>query len=221
MLLSVAFTLASAQISVPAGAIGYPSIKATLEAHRVRLSAAYGVCAPDHQQAFLDSARTIVQHEIIGRFLPAWYGTPWDFNGTTRTPGQGTIACGYFVTTLLRDAGFLIPRVKWAQLAAEPMILKIAPQAKRFSNMEVAMIEEWLLSQGDGLYAVGLDCHVGFITVQGGIARFVHSNYYQREIGVMAEPLNGNNPFAHSRYRVIGKLLNDAMMIKWLQGTSW
>jgi hypothetical protein len=221
MLLSVAFTLASAHINVPAGAIDYPSIKATLEAHRSRLSAAYVVCAPDHQQAFLDSTRTIVEDALINRFLPAWYGTPWDFNGTTRTPGQGVIACGYFITTVLRDAGFLIPRVKWAQLAAEPMILKIAPQAERFRNADVPTVEQWLLTQGDGIYAVGLDNHVGFITVQGATVRFVHSNYYQREIGVMADPLKGNNPFAHSRYRVIGKLLDDAMMIKWLQGTSW
>src|SRR5215213_4309464 len=186
MLLSLAFTLASAPINLPAGAIDYPSIKATLEGHRSRLSAAYVVCAPDHQQTFLDSARMIVETALIHQFLPAWYGTPWDFNGTTRTPGQGQIACGYFVTTVLRDAGFLIPRVKWAQLAAEPMILKIAPKAKRFSNVGVPVVEQWVLSQGDGLYAVGLDNHVGFITVRGGEAQFVHSNYYHREIGVMA-----------------------------------
>jgi hypothetical protein len=33
----------------------------------------------------------------------------------------------------------------------------------------------------------------------------------------MAEPLKGNNPLADSRYRYIGKLLDDAMLGHWLQ----
>ena len=49
-----------------------------------------------------------------------WKGTPWDFNGTTRIPGQGTIACGYFVTTALQDAGFDLPRYRCGQMAESP-----------------------------------------------------------------------------------------------------
>lgn len=138
----------------------------------------------------------------------------------TRVPGKGSIACGYFVNTVLQDAGFNIPRILWSQLAAERMILKVAPHVRRFRDVSVVTVEQWLAEQGDGLYAVGLDSHVGFVTRRKGINRFVHSNYYQRDIGVMAEPLSGHNPFAHSRYRVIGKLLDDAMMRAWLQGTS-
>lgn len=168
----------------------------------------------------LDLARTILYDAIRDKLLPAWYGTPWDFNGMTRVPGEGTIACGYFVNTVLLDAGFKLPRIRWSQLAAEPVILKLAPQAKRFRDKPVADVEAWLSEQGDGLYTVGLDNHVGFITRWNGVTRFVHSNYYHREIGVIAEPLDGDNPFAHSRYRIIGKLLDDTMMAAWLQGTS-
>lgn len=168
----------------------------------------------------LDSARTILFEALADRLLPAWYGTPWHFNGMTRVPGQGTIACGYFVNTVLLDAGFELPRIRWSQLAAEPVILKLAPKAKRFRDKTVADVEKWLGEQGDGLYTVGLDSHVGFITRRSGTSRFVHSNYYHREIGVMSEPLDGENPFAHSRYRIIGKLLDDTMMEAWLHGTS-
>lgn len=168
----------------------------------------------------IDSARTILFNALVDKLLPAWYGTPWDFNGMTRTPGEGTIACGYFVNTVLLDAGFNLPRIRWSQLAAEPVILKLAARAKRFRDKSVADVEMWLGQQGNGLYTVGLDNHVGFITRRNGISRFVHSNYYHREIGVMAEPLEGDNPFAHSRYRIIGKLLDDKMMEAWLQGTS-
>ncbi len=168
----------------------------------------------------LDSARTILYDALADKLMPAWYGTPWDFNGMTRLPGQGTIACGYFVNTVLVDAGFVLPRIRWSQLAAEPVIVKLAPKAKRFRDRTVADVEKWLIEQGDGLYTVGLDNHVGFITRRNGTNRFVHSNYYHREIGVMSEPLDGDNPFAHSRYRIIGKLLDDQMMEAWLQGTS-
>ncbi len=37
----------------------------------------------------------------------------------------------------------------------------------------------------------------------------------------MAEPLEGYNPFARSKYRVIGALFDDNMMIKWLEGSFW
>ena len=168
----------------------------------------------------LDSARTILRDALANKLLPSWYGTPWDFNGMTRIPGQGTLACGYFVNTVLLDAGFVLPRIRWSQLAAEPVILKLAPKAKRFRDKSVGDVEKWLGEQGDGLYTVGLDNHVGFITRRNGTSRFGHSNYYHRDIGVMAEPLDGDNPFTHSRYRIIGKLLDDQMMEAWLQGTS-
>jgi len=67
---------------------------------------------------------------ITEKIFPCWYNTPCDFKGTTQQPGKGRIACGYFVTTVLRDAGFLIPRVKWAQFAPESMIHALALSAK-------------------------------------------------------------------------------------------
>ena len=59
---------------------------------------------------------------IAQQIVPHWIGTPWDFNGITQSPGKGKIACGYFVTTVLRDAGVKINRVKMAQCASETKI---------------------------------------------------------------------------------------------------
>lgn len=175
----------------------------------------------DRHGTGLDDARRYLVTQMTDSILPAWYGTPWDFNGTTRIPGAGAIACGYFVNTTLQDAGFRIPRIRWSQLAAEPMIRKLAPQARSFSNASVADVQHWLIAQGDGVFVVGLDNHVGFITLSKGHARFVHSNYYQPRIGVMAECLDGPNPFAASRYRVIGKLFSDEMTRAWIQGATY
>jgi hypothetical protein len=194
--------------------VTYTELKASIVQHRAELGAAYGRSI--RKDTVITTARAYLLAAIDAQF-EHWKGTPWDFNGTTRTPGEGTIACGYFVTTVLQDAGFDLPRYKWAQLAAEPMIRKVAPTGKAFSNVPVATVEAWLMQQGEGLYAVGLDSHVGFIHVKGGEVRFVHSNYYQREIGVMAEPLDGRNPLADSHYRYIGKLLDDDMVKRWLE----
>jgi hypothetical protein len=213
------FTASPRPLAAPDAA--YAELLRELATRRGGYAAQYRAATTDEQPRILAAARVDLGDRLIHGLLPAWYGTPWDFNGSTRTPGHGTIACGYFVTTVMVDAGFRIPRIRWAQLASEPMILKFDPHAWRSSNASVHAIRPWLQAKGDGLYVVGLDNHVGFISVRGTDIQCIHSNYYHREIGVMAEPLEGNNPFAHSHYRVIGKLFDETMMIKWLEGSSW
>jgi hypothetical protein len=198
----------------------YADLKLAIEARRLAFRAAYTSTDSLGRAAIVDSARAYLFDRVTLDVLPAWHGTRWDFNGTTRTPGHGTIACGYFVNTVLQDAGFRLPRVKWSQMAAEPITLKTCHMVKRFRDRPVSEVAAWLKAQGDGLYKVGLDNHVGFIVKRGSSIRFVHSNYYQRDVGVMSEPLEGNNPLAHSRYRIVGRLLGDAMMIAWINGAD-
>ena len=38
--------------------------------------------------------------------FPPRLGTPWDFYGAGDTPGQGQIACGYFIAASLDAIGF-------------------------------------------------------------------------------------------------------------------
>lgn len=198
----------------------YADLKLAIEARRLAFRAAYTSADSLERAAIVDSARAYLFDRVTLEILPSWHGTQWDFNGTTRTPGHGYIACGYFVNTVLQDAGFRLPRIKWSQMAAEPITVKTCHVMKRFRDRPVSEVEAWLRAQGDGLYKVGLDSHVGFIVVRDGLARFVHSNYYQREVGVMSEPLEGNNPLSHSHYRIVGRLLGDAMMIAWITGAD-
>lgn len=196
----------------------YPALKQRIEEKRLDLAARYNAADSASRRSIIDSARTYLFDRITLEILPAWYGTAWDFNGTTRIPGKGAIACVYFVNTVLQDAGFRLPRIKWSQMAAEPITLKLSHSIKRFRDRPVGEVITYIQGQGDGLYQVGLDNHVGFIVSRNGVVRFVHSNYYQRDIGVMSEPIDGNNPLAHSRYRIIGSLLGDAMVVAWLEG---
>jgi len=196
----------------------YSILKATIESRRLEFQDRHAKTDGYAKKKVINEARDYLFSVIINDMFDAWYGTPWDFNGTTTTPGQGTIACGYFVTTVLQDAGFEIPRVKWAQEASETMIMHMTTDIKRFSNRPVDEVSNYLKQKGDGLYIVGLDVHTGFIFKSGDTIRFVHSNYYNPDVGVMAQDLDSYNPFQNSSYRVVGKILGDEMMRKWILG---
>jgi hypothetical protein len=175
--------------------------------------------APAAQKAtVLSAAHDTVLHLIINDYFGFWYGTPWGFYGTTRTPDEGKIACGYFVTTVLYDAGFKIPRTSWAQVASETMIKAMTTHIKKFSNRPITEVESYIKTTGKGLYVVGLDSHTGFIYNDGNTIRFVHSNYYMAADGVMAQELDSHNPLKDSKYRVVGKILDDEMMKSWILG---
>ena len=75
---------------------------------------------------------TYIDHD-----LPSyWSGTGWDYNGVSRTPGQGSIACGYFVTTLLQDLGFSVERVRLAQAASSIMIGELTTNQRTFNSLD-------------------------------------------------------------------------------------
>ena len=178
----------------------------------------YAEANSSKKQEIIINARTYLISKMTTELFPYWYGTQWDFNGTTRTPQNGKIACGYFVTNILTDVGFNIPRVKWAQSASEVFIKKLSyGDIQRFSNKSIATIEQHLLKSGDGLYLVGLDSHTGFIYVKGDQIRFIHADYYEPEIGVVSEEIDSHSPIRDSNYRVIGKLMSDKMIISWIQ----
>ena len=50
---------------------------------------------------------------------------------------------------------------------------------------------------------------------------FTHASYYDPEIGVQTEGLIGDNQFAKSAYRVVGRILDNEMIKKWILGESW
>lgn len=112
----------------------YSAIKQRIEADRLAFAASYVQADSAGRTVLIDSARAYLFDRITEDILPAWHGTPWDFNGTTRTPRSGTIACGYFVNTVLQDAGFRLPRIKWSQMASEPITVKLSHRIKRFRD---------------------------------------------------------------------------------------
>jgi hypothetical protein len=195
----------------------YPAILTEVKTRQAELRTQYDsarTVAARH--AVIDTARAFVLRILTKEIFPAWYGTDWDYNGTTTEPRKGQIACGYFVTTTLEDAGFNLPRVRWAQSASEPMIKQMTKDVRRYSGTAIATVETEVIERGPGLYVVGMDDHVGFIVNSGDDVTFVHS----QPGGVTCERLCTPNRCARSRYRVIGKVLTDDMMTRWLSGTN-
>ena len=170
----------------------------------------------------IKKARKFVYKTIIDDLFTLWYGTGWDFNGTTEVPHMGKIACGYFVSTVLRDAGFKVERNTLAQQSSEKIVKSFAPEGaiKRFRNVEVNEFANAVAGLGDGLYLVGLDTHVGFMVVEEGNPRFVHSSYSFFG-GVKSERPSDAEVMVKSKYRVVGKILEDkAIMQKWIKGSK-
>ena len=199
----------------------YEDLISSVEKQRTAFLDEYKKADETRRSEIEDEAIAYLQEKITKDFFDQWRGTEWDFNGTTRTPRKGKIACGYFITTLLTDAGFKIPRVKWAQQASEYYIVRMTSDVKRFSNRSAESMKDYFLKNPDGLYIVGLDSHVGFVYKSGKGVSFAHASYYDPKIGVQTEEVTGDNPFAKSAYRVVGRILNREMIRKWILGESW
>lgn len=198
--------------------VTYPDVKNRITLTRESFLNKYNSSDSIQKLELINSARQFVLNTIIDSLFPFWYGTQWDFNGQTREPGVGAIACGYFVTEILSDAGFNIPRVYWAQQASEVIIKIMSRDIVRFSNRPIQEVVSKIKSKEDGLYVVGLDSHVGFIYKRGDKIQFVHANYYYPSIGVMSEEPDSGNPLRDSKYRVLGKILDDKMILCWIKG---
>jgi len=209
----VAFLLSSSILSPSAARGEEPLVeryRADLEElERARVQAAEALRAAlgrSERAAVLEAARSSLLAALTGKLIPAWFGTRWAFHGTSQIPGEGTIACGYFVTTVLRDAGLRVERVKLAQQASERIVQTLVPEKwiVRFSNLSQSEVVAALRArEGEGLFVVGLDYHVGFLHLGPDEARFCHSAFLE-PVAVLCEPAAESAGFA-SGYTVAGK----------------
>lgn len=195
--------------------LSYEELKANIVATREKINAEYIAADSSGKDSLIKYSQEFLRN-ITQEIFTYWHKTEWDFNGITQVPKQGKIACGYFVTTVIRDVGFDIPRSTWAQLASETMIKKLNPTVKKYSNKSIEVVIDYFKNRPDGMYVVGLDTHVGFVSKEGKQIKFIHSNYYKPEIGVMEENLKGNNPINDASYRVIGQIFHYEMAKKWI-----
>ncbi len=166
--------------------------------------------AISNRQLTPSNASQCLINNFSKQLLPFWLGTRWSFYGTTVVPGDGSIACGYFVTTVLQHLGVRLNRVALAQCASEQMIKTLcSKQNINYANgVGIGAFNEAILKCGNGLYIIGLDNHTGFIWVQNKKAFFIHSSG-RFPFGVVKEEVLNNTVLTKSYYKVFGKISAD------------
>lgn len=142
-----------------------------------------------------------------------WYDTPWDFNGITQKPGEGEIACGYFVTTTLLHSGFKLERVKLAQQAASIIIQTLCNKEtiKTFTNGNLKGLKNHLEKSKNGIYIIGLDNHVGFIHKNDTSIVMIHADYINDKVS--RERLSDCRAIINSKFHMIGNFSGNAEIL--------
>jgi hypothetical protein len=210
-----------AQKPVAYSAPVYKAALRELTAQRTALAASYlKATTPAARAVSLDKARQLWLKSLDMTVFPAWEGTAWSFYGNSWAPRQGSVACGYFVTTALFDTGLRLQRTLLAQQSSEKLIKNLTSEAHitRYRRISQADFVRRVSKLGPGLYVVGLDFHVAFLRVrEGGAVQMVHASWI-RPAKVIREAAD-SSPALGSKYRVVGKLSADDELVKaWLLG---
>ncbi|TDS15150.1 hypothetical protein DFQ03_1789 [Maribacter caenipelagi] len=168
----------------------------------------------------LDHIKTAFANQLVDKIIPHWYGTPWSFGGHTATPNEGKIACGYFISTTLRDMGVNINRYKLAQKSPidEAKMIScgaVISQVQQETH-EKAFEEIDALTQ-EGLYFIGFDeGHVGYLLKRNGELFLIHSNYLN-PVSVCMETLKESRVFKRfTIFHLVAISHNDGLLQRWL-----
>ncbi len=198
----------------------YEMLSAEIERWRVDLAGKYGGCRTEEERrAVLDEARGLLER-VLPEMMRCWLGTPWDFHGTAEFPGEGKIACGYFVSTVLRDAGFRLDRYKLARQPSQNILRSFLPREALQLRVGVPYenFAAELASAEPGIRIVGLDSHVAFLVTGGDGFRFIHSSG-SAPWCVVDEGETDAEVLRRSNYRVHGLLTADRDLLRrWLRG---
>jgi hypothetical protein len=198
--------------------VSYQDVVANIDSLRLLLQKEYTSGSYQVKATVLSYSKKALVRSIGTDLFNFWEGTPWDYNGTTVIPNQGKIACGYFVTTLLKDAGVQLDRQKLAVCASFTMMKTLTSQqsVKNLSSMSYAEFTNYTGQFGNAVFVVGLDFHTGFIVNVKGQSWFIHSNYINR-VGVMKERVEESLALQASKTRYITCLTeNKKFLLNWL-----
>lgn len=167
-----------------------------------------------------DNIKTAFANQLVDKIIPHWYGTPWSFGGHTAIPNEGKIACGYFISTTLRDMGVNINRYKLAQKSPidEAKMISCGSEINKVEqeDPEKAFEEIDTLTQ-EGLYFIGFDeGHVGYLLKREGELFLIHSNYLN-PVSVCMETLKESRVFKRfTKFHLVAISHNDTLLQRWL-----
>lgn len=181
----------------------------------------------DYSEAKTHAERLAVENDarvilelIMPEMMRCWLGTMYDFNGTAEKPGEGKIACGYFVSTVIRDAGFKVNRYKLAQQPSANILRTFIPRENCLLEVgaDYHSYVDRLEKMEEGIYIIGLDTHVGFIVNRSDGMRFLHASAW-RPSTVVEEERRNAGALQRSNWRMIGSFTGEPGVIaQWLTG---
>lgn len=207
-------------VAAPA-AVDYPELVAKIAGQRRELE---NVRRQHGESEKLLASAKLLYCRSFTELAGQWMGTPWDFNGITQKPREGKIACGYFVTTLLRDAGFEVERARLGQQASEIIAKTMTTREFMRSRSEEPLAEfaAACCKHAPGVYLVGLDFHTGYLVNNGAELWFVHAAYGKSAQYVIVEKAGESAYLEHSKYRHVAFLTEDPkFLLGWLSGKKW
>jgi len=148
----------------------------------------------------LEKVGKLMDSLIYYQLIPYWKGTAWTYTGHTDTPGQGTVACGYFVSTTLKHVGFNLNRFKLAQAASKQAGEKLVGTGNLhvLTGTPAELKKHMLKNAKPGLYFLGLDFHEAYLWLTADELYIVHSNYINNA-GVMQEKATESSALAASK----------------------
>jgi hypothetical protein len=199
----------------------YAVLAAELQRWQKDLSARHRGARGDEARAAVERDARVLLEQVLPEMMRCWLGTPWDFNGTAAKPGEGSIACGYYVATVLMDAGFRVDRYQLAKQPSENILRSFLTKegcalsvGEKYENFAAE-----LNAAEPGIYLVGLDTHVAFIvTGAGGGFRFIHASG-SKPWCVVDESPGEAVVLQRSNWRMLGNLTADPTVIRrWLRG---
>ena len=167
-----------------------------------------------------DNIKTAFTNQLVDKIIPHWYGTPWSFGGHTAIPNQGKIACGYFISTTLRDMGINLNRYTLAQkspideakmISCGSVINKVVQDTPEKAFEEIDCLTK------EGLYFIGFDeGHVGYLLKREGELFLIHSNYLS-PVSVCMETLKESRVFkSFTKFHLVAISHNDTLLQRWL-----
>ena len=198
----------------------YAAARAMVQNKKAALAKRYG--GRKNRDSLHLAAKALLEEAIVNILIPFWYGTEWDFNGYSPAPRTGTIACGYFVSTLMQHCGFNLNRYTIARQAPlyEALTYELGDSVCRFETDYAGFAEAFKKNNGEGLYFAGLTCHVGFLLYRNGELFFIHSSYMS-PFRVVIEKAACSAPFnATSEYVVARISGNQRLLDRWISGAA-
>ncbi|WP_130735575.1 hypothetical protein [Flavobacterium sp. J27] len=188
----------------------YAEIKAKIELERSTLK---------NKTISKDSISEIFTRNLVDYVFPYWYGTKWSFEGHTSIPKNGEVACGYFVSTTLRDIGLAVNRYKLAQQLPvnEAYSLAVLDSVRVIKHKtSVDCQEELYRVLKEGIYFIGFDkSHVGFIFKKDNQLYIIDSNFFSGE--VQKEGIETSKVFHYfSTFYITPLSTNESLLEKWI-----